>query len=81
MFDSLKGKTNKKFDDMFRKNGVPDTIKIDECSIFSDPKIAELMLAEHQWRRRKIFHQVYFIPFLLLFLNIFFLDSRPGAKI
>jgi hypothetical protein len=48
MFDSLKGKTNKKFDDMFRKNGVPDTIKIDECSILSDPKIAELMLAEHQ---------------------------------
>jgi hypothetical protein len=52
MFDNLRGKTNKKSDNMFRKmfrkTGVPDIIKIEECSIFSDPKIAELMLAEHQ---------------------------------
>jgi hypothetical protein len=47
MFDNLKEKTNKKFDDMFRKTGVTDTIKIHESSIFSDPKIAKLMLAEH----------------------------------
>ena len=48
MFDNLKEKTNKKFDDRFRKNGVPVIIKIDDCSIFSDPKIAELMVADHR---------------------------------
>jgi len=48
MFDNLKEKTNKKFDDMFTKTGVTATIKIDESSICSDPKIAQLMLAEHQ---------------------------------
>jgi hypothetical protein len=48
MFDNLKRKTNKNSDDLFRKTGVPDTIKINECSIFSDPKIAELMLTQHQ---------------------------------
>jgi len=48
MFDNLKGKTNKNSDDMFRNTGMPDRIKINECSIFSDPKIAELMLTQHQ---------------------------------
>jgi hypothetical protein len=47
MFDNLKEKSEKKSDDRFRKNGMPVIIKIDKCSIFSDPKIAELMV-EHR---------------------------------
>jgi peroxiredoxin family protein len=47
MFDNLKEKTNKNVDDMLRKTGVTDDIKIDACTIISDPRIAELM-REHR---------------------------------
>jgi peroxiredoxin family protein len=46
MFDNLKEKSNKNVDDMLRKTGVTDDIKIDACSIVSDPRIADLM-TEH----------------------------------
>jgi peroxiredoxin family protein len=47
MFDNLKEKTNKNVDDMLRKTGVTDDIKIDACTIISDPRIAEL-IREHR---------------------------------
>jgi len=48
MIENLKEKTNKNVDDMLRKTGMTNDIKIDESRIFSDPKITELMLAQHQ---------------------------------
>jgi hypothetical protein len=46
MFDSLKRKTTRIIDDTLRKTGMTDVIKIDQCSIISDPRIVQLM-AEH----------------------------------